>query len=185
MKSKSKKSMNKETLSEKNVEKNEEEVLKEDNEEVVEDELSKAKKEISVLKDQLLRNIAEVENFKRRTNEERIGERKYRSQSLISDIIPVLDNFERALMVKSEIKEVETFVSGMKMVYNLLLEALKNEGLIILEPKIGDKFDPNNHQALMVEKAEDKDSEIILEVLQKGYLLKERVIKPAMVKVSE
>ncbi len=168
-----------------------EEVVKDNSSEanasVVEEnaELKKANEEILNLKDRLLRNVAELENFKRRSNEERIQDRKYRAQSLITDIVPVLDNFERALTVKSEIKEVETFVSGMKMVYNMLLEALKSEGLEILEPKVDDKFNPNLHQALMVEKVEGKDSELILEVLQKGYLLKDRVVKPAMVKVSE
>lgn len=147
-------------------------------------EITELKKQNEKLQDQLLRNAAELENFKRRMNEERIRESKYRAQSIVTNIIPAIDNFERALEVATEDEETASFLAGFKMIHTQLMEALTKEGVAVIEAS-GKTFDPTIHQAVMQEAAEDVESGIVLAELQKGYKLKDRIIRPAMVKVSE
>ena len=148
------------------------------------DETESLKQQIEDLKDQLLRNAAELENFKRRMNEERARETKYRSQSLATNIIPAIDNFERALSSIVEDENTKTFLTGFKMIHTQLVEALKQEGVEAIEAE-GVAFDPTVHQAVMQEAVEGVESGMVLQELQKGYKLKDRVIRPSMVKVSE
>lgn len=148
------------------------------------DETESLKQQIEDLKDQLLRNAAELENFKRRMNEERLRETKYRSQSLATNIIPAIDNFERALSATVEDENTKTFLTGFKMIHTQLVEALKQEGVEAIEAE-GVAFDPTVHQAVMQEAVEGVESGMVLQELQKGYKLKDRVIRPSMVKVSE
>jgi molecular chaperone GrpE len=131
-----------------------------------------------------LRLLADFENYRRRVNIEKQASEKYRAQSLISDLLPVLDNFERALQVTVSDEQAKSLLQGMKMVYNGVLEALKKEGLEEIEAA-GKEFDPNFHQAVMVANDESVGSNIVVEELQKGYKLKDRVIRPAMVKVNQ
>lgn len=148
------------------------------------DETESLKQQIEELKDQLLRNAAELENFKRRINEERVREAKYRSQSIVTNIIPAIDNFERALSTTVEDENTKTFLTGFKMIHAQLVEALKQEGVEVIEAE-GVAFDPTVHQAVMQEAVEGVESGMVLQELQKGYKLKDRVIRPSMVKVSE
>lgn len=150
----------------------------------VDSEINKLKEQVEQLQDQLLRQAAEVENFKRRMNEERVRESKYRAQSVITKIIPAIDNFERALAATVEEESTTTFLTGFKMIHNQLVEALAQEGVEIIESE-GIPFDPTVHQAVMQEAVSDVESGIVLAELQRGYKLKDRVIRPAMVKVSE
>ncbi|MED0659108.1 nucleotide exchange factor GrpE [Bacillus smithii] len=131
-----------------------------------------------------LRLLADFENYRRRVNIEKQASEKYRAQSLISDLLPVLDNFERALQVTVSDEQAKSLLQGMKMVYNGVLEALKKEGLEEIEAA-GKEFDPNIHQAVMVANDETVGPNIVVEELQKGYKLKDRVIRPAMVKVNQ
>jgi len=147
-------------------------------------ETQELKEQVAQLQEQLLRNAAELENFKRRINEERMKETKYRAQSLIANIIPAIDNFERALATTVEDEATTTFLTGFKMIHTQLVEALTKEGVEVIETD-GVLFDPTVHQAVMQEAVNDVESGIVLEELQKGYKLKDRVIRPAMVKVSE
>lgn len=140
--------------------------------------------EVSQLKDQLLRNAAELENFKRRMNEERVRERMYRAQSVVESIIPAIDNFERALGVEAGDEAVANFLTGFKMIHGQLVEALGREGVEVI-PTSDTPFDPNVHQAVMQESVEGVEAGMVLAELQKGYRLKDRVIRPAMVKVSQ
>lgn len=140
--------------------------------------------QIAELKDKLLRNAAEVENFKRRINEERIKERKYASQNIIGQLLPVLDNLERATTVNVENQELINFLQGFKMIYSSLTEILKNEGVEVID-EVNAKFDPNVHQAVLQEESAEHESDIVIEVLQKGFKYKDRVVRPAMVKVSK
>ena len=142
-------------------------------------ETESLKQQIEELKDQLLRNAAELENFKRRMNEERAREVKYRSQSIVTNIIPAIDNFERALSSTVEDENTKTFLTGFQLV-----DALKQEGVEVIEAE-GVAFDPTVHQAVMQEAVEGVESGMVLQELQKGYKLKDRVIRPSMVKVSE
>ena len=102
----------------------------------------------------------------------------------MTTILPVLDNFERALAVEVKVDEAKSLMTGMDMIYRKLLEALKGEGLVEIEA-FGKEFDPNFHQAVMTGNDPDKSSGIVLEELQKGYILKDRVLRPSMVKVNE
>lgn len=131
-----------------------------------------------------LRLQADLDNYRRRAKLDMEASVKYRAQSLITDLLPIIDNFERALQVKTENEEVKSVLTGMEMVYKSLLDALKNEGTEQIDA-VGKEFDPNFHQAVMQVQDETFASNIVVEELQKGYLLKDRVIRPSMVKVNE
>jgi molecular chaperone GrpE len=155
-------------------------------EEVVEevDELTLAKQQVEEEQDKLIRLRADFENYKRRVQLDKASDHKYRAQSVLMDILPVLDNFERALAVETTSEEATSLVKGVDMVYRTLLEAVKKEGLEQIEAE-GVAFDPNFHQAVMQEQDDSKESGIVLQELQKGYKLKDRVLRPSMVKVNE
>jgi len=162
----------------------EEEVSETPVEDVVLDPIEALEAEVADLKDQLLRNYAELENFKRRMNDERIKDNKYRSQSLATAILPALDTFERAMAVTTENEEVKNFLIGFEMIHKQIIEAFANEGVEVIVAE-GQPFDPNFHQAVMQEEVEVTEPGIVLVEMQKGYQLKDRVIRPAMVKVSQ
>lgn len=132
----------------------------------------------------LFRVLADFENAKRRNSLDMEALNKYKSQSLLTAVLPVLDNFERALAVEVKVDEAKSLMTGMDMIYRNLLEALKGEGLVEIEA-LGKEFDPNFHQAVMTGNDPDQSSGIVLEELQKGYILKDRVLRPSMVKVNE
>ena len=160
----------------------------EETQEVVEDineesEVDILKKQIESLKNDYARAYADTENLKKRLNAEAEQTRKYRIQSFAREVLPVIDNLERAL--QTEVNEAdEGFKKGVEMTYNQLIAALKNEGVEVIDCE-NKPFDPNFHQAIMQEKKEGVESGIVIEVLQKGYVLKDRILRPAMVKVSE
>jgi molecular chaperone GrpE len=131
-----------------------------------------------------LRLQADFDNFRRRTRLESEASEKYRSQTLISDILPSLDNFERALKLDVEDSQSNQLLQGMEMVYRGLLDALKKEGLMPIEA-VGKEFDPHLHQAVIQGEDESSGSNVVLEEYQKGYMLKDRVIRPSMVKVNQ
>src|SRR5690625_2572048 len=135
------------------------------------------------LKDRMLRTQAEFENFKRRTQKEKAAERKYKAEELVTELLPILDNFERAL--QTEISEDNKgFFEGMQMIYNQLKETLKTQGVEKIDTE-DKEFDPTYHHAVVQIEDDEIDSNIIVEELQKGYMLKDKVIRPAMVKVNK
>lgn len=160
---------------------NEEKRVEEKSEEQL--KIEQLEKEKEELHNRLLRVYADYDNFRRRTREEKERDAKYRAQSLVEDILPVLDNFERALTVQTTNEESKSILQGMEMVYRQLLEALKKEGVSVIEA-VGKPFDPNYHEAVMQVNEEGYESNIVVEELQKGYMLKDRVIRPSMVKVN-
>lgn len=179
-KEKKKKEEVKEEIIEDVPETEEEEIVEDLN---VEDEVETLKKEIEKLKNDYARAYADTENMKKRLNAEAELTRKYRIQSFAKEVLPVIDNLERALA--TEVSEAdEGFKKGVEMTYNQLLAALKNEGVEAIDC-LNKPFDPNLEQALMQERKEGVESGIVIEVLQKGYVLKDRILRPAMVKVSE
>ena len=160
----------------------------EEEEEIVEDineesEIEKLSKEIDKLKNDYARAYADTENLKKRLTAEAEQTRKYRIQSFAKEILPVIDNLERALATQVHESD-ESFKKGIEMTYNQLLNALKNEGVEEIDC-LNQPFEPNLEQAIMQEKKEDVDSGIVIQILQKGYVLKDRILRPAMVKVSE
>ncbi|MFJ5768551.1 nucleotide exchange factor GrpE [Psychrobacillus sp. NPDC093180] len=160
----------------------EEDVVEEAVEEV--DELTLVKQQLEEEQNKAIRLRADFENYKRRVQLDKEADYKYRAQSVLSDILPVLDNFERALAVETTSEEAASLAKGVEMVYRSLLDAVKKEGLEQIEAE-GVPFDPNFHQAVMQEKDDTKDSGIVLQELQKGYKLKDRILRPSMVKVNE
>ncbi|MDN3018589.1 nucleotide exchange factor GrpE [Paenibacillus sp. BSR1-1] len=148
-------------------------------------------KEIQMLQEKLdaadnryLRLQADFDNFRRRTRLDLEASEKYRAQKLITDLLPALDNFERALKVEAENEQTKSLLQGMDMVFRSLVDALKKEGLEPIEA-VGKEFDPHQHQAVMQGEDENYGSNIVIEEFQKGYLLKDRVIRPSMVKVNQ
>jgi molecular chaperone GrpE len=156
-------------------------------EEPVVEEISKEKvleNQVAQLKDQLLRSLAELENFKRRNNEERIKERKYASQQVFTELVEAMDAFEVAFKIETEDETLKTFLKGFELVREKLKTLLENNGVKKIEA-VGKPFDPNFHMAVTKIKVEGKDSGIVLEELMPGYLYKDRVLRPSMVIVNE
>ncbi|WP_143180073.1 nucleotide exchange factor GrpE [Domibacillus mangrovi] len=153
-------------------------------EEVEESKEEVLQKQLDETEDRYLRLRADFENFRRRTNLDREAQEKYRAQRLVMELLPVLDNFERALQVTPEHEETKSVLQGVEMVYKTLVAALKNEGVEPIET-VGSPFDPTVHQAVMTENDENAEPNSILAELQKGYKLKDRVIRPSMVKVNQ
>jgi molecular chaperone GrpE len=130
-----------------------------------------------------LRAQADFDNFRRRTFKEKEELTQYASLKVISQLLPVLDNFQRALQTGGEGAESGSFAKGVDMIYRQLNQVLEAEGLKQMEA-VGQPFDPELHQAIMQVASEDHDEGTVVEVIQPGYKLKDKVIRPAMVKVS-
>ena len=146
--------------------------------------LEELQNEINILKDKNMRVTAEMVNTLRRKDEETNRLLKYSNESLITELLPVIDNFERALSVGKDNADIESYQKGMTMIYNSLKNIL--EKFEVKEIEAMDKeFDPSYHQAVMQEEKEGTKENIVIEVLQKGYTYKDKVIRPAMVKVSK
>lgn len=146
--------------------------------EASETELDKANKEIEDLKNTVKRTQADFMNYKRRTEEESQKMRALANENIIKDFLEVLDSFDRAL--DQENKSEESFVEGVTLIRKQIFDILKKYHVKEIPTDIS--FDPNFHDAVMQEEGE-KEGEI-LEVFQKGYTLKDKVIRPSMVKVS-
>ena len=140
--------------------------------------------EVNRLKNDYARAYADTENMKKRLEKDFEQRSKYRIQDFAREILPVLDNCERALAVKPKDTEDENYRKAFEMVHRQLRAALEKEGVSEIEAE-GQPFDPNWHQAMMSEKAEGVEPGMVLQVLQKGYKLKDRLLRAAMVKVSE
>ena len=142
--------------------------------------------EIKLLKESLLRNQAELQNYKRRKDEENERILKYKNEDLIKELLNVVDNFERAIKMDDDdlSDEVSKFLEGFKLIYGNTINILNKFEVKSIEAE-GIEFDPNYHHAVLTEHNENKPEGVILEVLQKGYIYKDRVIRHAMVKVNE
>nr|MDH3164194.1 nucleotide exchange factor GrpE [Bacillus licheniformis] len=152
--------------------------------EMLEKQLKELQERLEEKENKLLRVQADFENYKRRARLDLEVAEKYRSQRIISDLPPALDNFERALQIDPDNEQTKSLLQGMEMVHRQILEALKNEGVEQI-PSVGEQFDPNMHQAVMQVEDEAYESNAVVEELQKGYKLKDRVIRPSMVKVNQ
>ena len=151
-----------------------------------EDKLNEAYNMISELEDKLLREKAELVNYRKRKEEETSRMLMYSNEDLAKSLLPIVDNFERAINMDDDNldDEVSKFLSGFKMIYCNLISTLEKYGVKAIDGS-NKPFDPTYHQAIMTEKRDGVEPEMVIEVLQKGYLLKDKVIRPAMVKVSE
>ena len=129
---------------------------------------------------------AELINYRKRKDEETANLLKYANQDLILEIIQVVDNFERAIKLDDNnlTEDISKFLAGFKMMYASLKETLTRFGVEEIN-RVGQIFDPSQEQALLTDCVEDKEDEVVLQVLLKGYKLKDRVIRPASVKINQ
>lgn len=149
-------------------------------------EIEKLQEEKRDLNDKLLRISAEMQNMRKRYDEEIAKMYKYEGEGIIKELLSTLDNFERAISQDDDNLEDELskFLSGFKLIYSEFRTKLESKGLS--EIKCQDEaFDPTFMEAVLTEKVEGKESGIVIDVLQKGYKFNDKVIRPAMVKVSE
>lgn len=174
-----------------------EEEIKDKTEEIKEEKLTdklkkaikkedKSEEKIKSLEEALLRKDADMINYRKRKDEEVTRMLKYSNEYIAKDLLPIVDNFERAISLDDDNldDELSKFLEGFKMIYCHLNDVLNRYEIKAID---GNKkpFDPNYHQAVLTEKVEGMEPGMVIEVLQKGYLLKDKVIRSAMVKVSE
>ncbi len=147
---------------------------------VTEAQVEEVNKRLREAEEKALRSNAELINYRKRKDEEVSRMMQFCNEDLIMDILPSLDNLERALASNEDSKLKE----GVNMIYKALRSTLEKYGVKEIEA-LDKKFDANLHQAVTTDSVKDKEKDIILEVLQKGYTLKNKVIRPAMVKVNK
>ena len=143
-------------------------------------ELEALKKQLAEGAERMKRLQADFENFRRRTRQEKEELSNMVVQDFIKELLPMLDNFDRAMA--AEATDAAKFQQGVEMIYNQLTEILKNKGMELIDTKDA-KFDPNFHQAVMRVENPDLEDEAIAMELQKGYMVKGKVIRPSMVQV--
>ncbi len=150
------------------------------------EEILDLKNKVSELEDKLIRNNAELINYRKRKDEELSRLLNYSNEDIALELLPIVDNFERAINMDDDNleDEVSKFLEGFKIIYKGLVDTLNKFEIKEINP-LGEEFDPNYHMAVMTDSIEDKDDNIVLEVMQKGYMLKDKVIRPAMVKVNK
>jgi len=142
-------------------------------------------KQLDKASDQYLRAEAEIQNIQARNKKDQAALIKYDGQQLAHDILPALDNLERALSTPVEGEQAESLKKGIEMVQKHLMDALTSNGVTEIKAE-GEKFDPNIHQAVQTVAAESDDQkDHVTKVLQKGYRLKDRILRPAMVMVAQ
>ena len=149
----------------------------------LEEEIDKLKEENKKLKDQYVRTLADTENFKKRIDEERIRDRKYGSQRLLEKLIVSLDIFDKAVNMKTDDPNLNNFLIGFQMINNNINQVLEEEG--VKKIKAIDKFDPRYHDAIETDYDETKEEGAILMVIKDGYMYKDRVLSPSLVKVNK
>ena len=130
-----------------------------------------------------LRLMAEFQNYKKRVAKEKSDIHSYANEKIVTELLEVLDNFERALASDNS-TDVEGYAQGMKLIFDQLLGVLTKSGLVEVKA-LGEEFDPNMHNAVMTADSEEYDSNKVCSVLQKGYTLNGKVIRPSMVTVAK
>lgn len=151
-----------------------------------EEEIKKLQEENKQLTEKVKLTQAELINYRKRKDEEVQTLLKYANVDIVSEILNVVDNFERAIIHAndSENAELKKYNDGINIIYTNLKSILNKFGVEEIN-RVGEIFNPNEEQALLTDSVEDKEDEVVLEVLQKGYKLKDRVIRPASVKINQ
>ena len=147
--------------------------------------LKKDKKDeqIEELKDKLTRQMAEFDNFRKRTEKEKSAMYEIGAKDIIEKILPVVDNFERGLGAVTEEQKEDSFVAGMEMIYKQIMTTLDSVGVKAIEA-VGNEFDPDFHNAVMHVEDEEVGENIVVEEFQKGYTYRDTVVRHSMVKVA-
>ena len=154
-------------------------------EETSEDKIKKLEAELQEWKNSYTRKLAEFQNFTKRKENEVAEMRKYASEGIILKVLENIDNLERAENASTETKNFDALVEGVNMILRNLKYMLSEEGIEEIEAAEGVQFNPYEHQAMMTEAKDELDNDIIVQVFQKGYKLKGKVIRPAMVTVNK
>ena len=141
------------------------------------------KEKIEELEDKVRRQMAEFDNFRKRTDKEKTAMFETGAKSVIEKILPVVDNFERGLATVPEESKEDPFVDGMNRIYKQLMTELENIGVKPIEA-VGQEFDPNFHNAVMQVESDEYESGVIAQELQKGYTYHDMVVRHSMVKVA-
>lgn len=165
--------------------KNPEEKSKKKKKNKIEEQLETIQDELAEVKDKYFRALAEMENYKKRMTEDLKRERKYAALSLADKLIDSVEVFDQALNMETEDKNLKNFLYGFKMINDMIFNALKDEGLMVIESKIGDDFDPTIHEAMDVEYNPEVEENKILKIYKKGYKFKDRVLRPTMVIINQ
>ena len=150
----------------------------------VENQINDLKTELKEEEDKYLRLFAEFENYKKRTTKERIDLYKTAGQEVIGSLLPVLDDFSRAIRESKKMKNSDDFV-GLELIFNKFNDILKTNGLLDLEVQKGDSFDPELHEAISQIKTDKKDSGKIIDIIEKGYKLGDKIIRFPKVVVGQ
>ena len=143
----------------------------------------KKDEQIDELKDKLTRQMAEFDNFRKRTEKEKSAMYEIGAKDIIEKILPVVDNFERGLGAVTEEQKEDSFVSGMEMIYKQIMTTLDSVGVKAIEA-VGNEFDPDFHNAVMHVEDEEVGENIVVEEFQKGYTYRDTVVRHSMVKVA-
>ena len=157
----------------------------ENKEETCEEKIAKLELEVQEWKNSYTRKLAEFQNFTKRKETEVSEMKKYASEGIIIKLLENIDNLERAENASVEAKNFDALVEGVNMILRNLKYMLSEEGVEEVEAGEGVKFNPYEHQAMMTEEKDDLDNDVIVQVFQKGYKLKGKVIRPAMVTVNK
>jgi len=147
-------------------------------------EMARMQQEMEEANDMMLRLAAELDNYKKRVAKERESLIRYAAQDILQELIPVLDNFERAIESARKSNDFDSFLEGVKMIYKNMHDAMGRKGLVRIDA-VGETFDPNIHEAVMQINSEEYPENVVAEELQKGYMLHDRVVRPSMVVVSK
>lgn len=147
-------------------------------------ECEQAQESMHKFKDQAIRLQAEMENLRRRTERDVAGAHKYGSEKLIKDLLPVVDSLERGLALEVTGPDVKAVHEGMEMTMKMLLETLEKNGVKQIDPE-GEPFNPEEAEAISMQPADGVDANTVLKVVQIGYSLNGRLVRPAMVIVSQ
>lgn len=146
--------------------------------------LEALRKQAEENQEKYLRTQADFDNFRRRSRIEKEEFAKYASSKLVEQLLPVLDNFERAVAASKDSRDFESLMKGIEMTQRQLGQVLEQEGLEAMNAA-GAPFNPEYHQAVMQVESEEHEEGVVVEELQKGYMFKDKILRPAMVKVSK
>ncbi len=147
-------------------------------------ELARMKAEYEARYDQMLRTVAEFENTKKRAEREKEEFLKYALEGIVKDLIPTVDNIERAIESTKQSKDFDALAEGIQMIHKQFLNLLERRGVTPIEA-VGQPFDPTQHEAIMLMESEEFPENRVIQEFQRGYLLHDRVVRPAMVSVSK
>ena len=167
-----------------NVNNEDEERTNEEDMTLMQNELEDARTQTQVAIDKMMRLAAEFDNYKKRNAKEYENTRKYAAENLLKELLPIVDNFERAIESANESKDFDSFIEGVNLILNQMINLLEKEGVIMIK-SVGEIFDPNVHEAVMHVASDEYPENVVVQELQKGYILKDRVVRPAMVSVSK